>query len=258
VVFAIDSPMVLIRSLTLADASRGMQSKLVRVIQDVAGAQWDKDASYDNIQSRVSDVYRNDGYLDIAVPKQEHSAPVVDANKIELDVTATLSEGAQYHVSQFAWAGSPMLSAADFARLAPLKVGDPASPLALRESLHVLTNAYGAKGYLDAQVLAPPTIDGAAHQVAYTVSVINGPQYRFKSVRWPTISAAQEKAFDAAWDMKPGDVYDAGYIGRFLALNSPFAKQGFVANLVLQRNPSDLTVDLTVTFTKGGTPPQKP
>jgi outer membrane protein insertion porin family len=254
IVFAIDSPRVLIRSLTLVDASAGMQTKLARVVQDVAGAQWDKDGSYDNIQSRVSDIYRNDGYLDIAVAKQEHSAPVVSANRVELDVTTTLKEGARYHVNRLGWAGSPMLSRSDFTRLAPLKVGDPASPAALREALHVLTNAYEAKGYLDAQVLAPPTIDRTAHQVAYTISVIDGPQYRFKSVRWPSISEPMEKSFDGAWQMKPGDVYDAGYIVRFLAQNSPFARQGYVANIALKRNSSDLTVDLTVTFTKNGTP----
>jgi outer membrane protein assembly factor BamA len=257
VVFAIDSPAVLIRSLILVDASPGMQPKLAPIIRDVAGQQWDKDASYDNIASRVSDAYRNEGYLDIAVPKQEHSAPVLNPNNIELDVTATLNEGAQYRVTQLAWNGSPMLSTADFAKQASLKVGDPASPAALLESLHVLANAYGAKGYLDAQVLAPPTIDHTAHQVAYTISVINGPQYHFRSVMWPSVSEAQAKTFDAAWQLKRGDVYDATYPQKFLEANAMLRSQGYRMNVVLRLDRSALTVDLSITFAKAGeTPPQ--
>jgi outer membrane protein assembly factor BamA len=255
IVFAIDSPAVLIHSLTLTGASPTMQPKLDRVIQDVAGQQWDKDASFDNIGARVGDVYHNEGYLDIALAKQEHSAPNITPSAIELDLTATLSEGAQYHVTQLAWAGSEMLSAADFNKLAALKVGDPDSPLALRESLKLLTDAYGAKGYIDAKISAPPVVDRVAHQVAYSVSVEPGLQYHFRSVRWPSVSADQAKAFDAAWKMKTGDVYDSTYLFQFLKQNKMLIQQGYSMNVALKRDSSALMVDLSVTFTKAGQPP---
>ena len=254
--FAIDSPAVVIHSLTLAGASAAMQPRLERVILDVAGAQWDKDASYVNIASRVSDVYQDQGYLDIAVLRQEHSAPVVSANSIDLDVTSTLSEGAQYRVSQLVWAGSELLSAADFSKQAPLKPGDPTSPIKLRESLKLLTDAYGTKGYIDAQVQAAPAIDHAAHRVEYTVSVAPGPQYHFRSVRWPSVSEAQAKAFDAAWELKPGDVYDSSYPLKFLSGNAQLRSQGYRMNVTLKRDSGSLTVDLTITFAKGGEPPE--
>jgi len=255
VVFAIDSPAVIIRSLKLVDASPGMKVELERVVRDVAGHQWDEQTSYPDIASRVSDVYRNDGYLDIAVTKQEHSEPAVTAENIGLDVTATLSEGAQYHVSQLAWPGSEMMSAADFAKQTTLKPGAPASPAALRETLHLLTNAYGAKGYLDAKVLAPPAIDRVAHQVAYSISVEPGPQYHFRSVMWPSVSEAQAKAFDAAWKLKPGDVYDSLYPLKFLEDNAMLRSQGYRMNVVLRRDRNALAVDLSITFTKGGAAP---
>ena len=254
IVFAIDSPAVLIHSLTLTGASPGMRPKLDRVIHDVAGQQWDKEASFGNIESRVGDVYHNEGYLDIALAKQEHSAPNITANDIELDLSATLSEGAQYHVTQLAWAGSEFLSTADFNKQAVLKVGDPDSPIGLRASLKSLTDAYGAKGYIDAKISAPPVVDHIAHQVAYSVSVEPGPQYHFRSVRWPSVSTEQAKAFDTAWKMKPGDVYDSTYLIRFLFQTS-LTKQGYAPNIMEKRDPAALTVDLSVTFTKAGQPP---
>jgi outer membrane protein assembly factor BamA len=256
VLFMIDSPAVLIRSLTLAGASPSMQPKLEPVLHDVAGQQWDKDASFLNISSRVGDVYHNEGYLDVAMEKRDHSTPAISASRIELDVTATLSEGAQYHVTQLAWPGSDLLSAVDFNKQATLKVGDHDSPIALRESLKSLTTAYGAKGYIDAKILAPPTIDHVAHQVAYSISVEPGPQYHFKSVRWPSVSEAQAKEFDAAWHMKPGDVYDSTYLMKFLAGNSMLTRQGYQMNVAMKRDPVALTVDLSVTFSQGGATPR--
>jgi outer membrane protein assembly factor BamA len=252
ITFAIDSPPVVIHSLTLTEASPGMQPKLAPVIHDVTGQQWDKDASYADIASRVGDVYRNQGYLDIAVAKQSHSAPVIAPNDVELDVTAVLNEGAQYHVTQIAWPGSEFLSTADFNRQATLKPGDPDSPFALRESLGSITRAYGKNGYLDINISAPPVIDRVAHQVAYSISVQPGPQYHFRSVRWPTVSAEQAKTLDAAWKMRPGDVYDSSYLTRFLSQNAFLSQQGYRMSVMLKRDPAALTVDLTVSFTKGG------
>jgi len=104
-VFVIDSPAVLVHSLTLADASPAMQSKLVPVIRDMAGQQWDKDGSYLNIASRVGDVYHNEGFLDVAVAKQDHSAAAITLKDIELDLTATIHDS-----SGVDWVGSVVSS----------------------------------------------------------------------------------------------------------------------------------------------------
>jgi outer membrane protein assembly factor BamA len=253
IVFSIDSPSVVIHSLALLNVSAAMQQKLERVVHDVQGEQWDKDASYADITSRVSDVYRDAGFDDIAVIRQEHSPPTITAGQIDLDVTATLSEGAQYHVAQLTWPGSELLATAEFNQQAKLKPGDLDSPIALLESLQSIHTAYGAKGYLDAKIEAPPVINHTTHQVAYTVTVLPGPQYHFKAVHWPSVSDAQAKAFNAAWEMKPGDVYDRTYLGKFLAKNSPFRKQGFGVKTMENIDPTNLTVDLTVTFPRDGT-----
>jgi len=250
-VFSIDTPPVLIHTLTLAGASAGMEPKLGAVLHDVAGQPWDEVQSYTNISGRVGDVYRNEGYLDIGVADPKHSAPSIGANGVELDVTATLSEGAQYHVVKLDWPGSEFLSTADFNKQAKLKPGDPDSPTALRETLHALTTAYGSKGYIDAKILAPPTIDRTAHQVAYSISVVPGSQYRVSAIHWTGVSDAQANDFETGWSLKPGDVYDNTYPSRFFALKGFFARQGYKFGVMEKRDPRTLTVDLTITLTKG-------
>jgi outer membrane protein assembly factor BamA len=253
-VFEIDSPAVLIHSLTLQGASAEMRPKLDRVIQDLAGQQWDEAESFINIEGRVGDVYRNLGYLDIAVAKPDFPNPSVTGPQIQLDLTATLNEGAQYHVTQLLWSSSEFLSTADFNKQAKLKPGDPDSPAALRESLKSLTNAYGAKGYIDARIAAPPVIDRVAHQVSYTISVTPGPQYHLRSVRWSGLSDDQIKPLDAAWKLKPGDVYDSTYFQKFYPQTSALLRQGYKVGLLEKREASSLSVDLTISFTKGAAP----
>lgn len=255
IAFSIDSPRVLVRSLTLQQASPVMVPKLARVLRDETGEQWDKSATLAEIASRVGEVYRNDGYLDIAVTHLDHPVPVLGAGGIYVDLTATLSEGQPYHVAQLAWAGSDLISTATFAAEAPLKIGDPASPAALRASLTIISAAYGTRGFIDAKVDAAPQIDRAAHRVAYIVTVQPGPQYHFRLVNFTGLTDAQLKSLDDAWHLNPGDNYDAGYVNRFLGQNAPPYRQAYKIAYTLRRNP-DLTVDLTIAFTPLAEPPR--
>jgi outer membrane protein assembly factor BamA len=252
--FSIESPWVLIHTLTLAHASPALQPKLQRVITDEMGQQWDQNAALPDIASRLGDVYRNEGYLDIAVTKLDRSAPVINAHSIDVDLTATLSEGQQYHVSRLTWPGSEIMSSADFIKQSPLKPGDPASPTVLRTALHILSTAYSTKGYIEADVAAPPQIDRTQHLVAYTVSVQPGPQYRFKSIRWIGVPDVQRQDLDFAWREKPGDIFDATYPTRFMVQTAQPLMRGYKVSVLQRTNPADHTVDLTVSFT----PPAPP
>jgi outer membrane protein insertion porin family len=255
-VFSIDSPPVLIHSLALADTSPAMQSNLAYIMQDIAGQPWDKDASFSDIASRVVIVYRDQGYLDAVIVKQAHSAPAVTANGIQLDLTASVIEGAQYHVSQLAWPGSEFLSTSDFNKQSKFKPGDPDSPTALRASLKLLSNAYGAKGYIAARVLAPPVIDRTAHQVAYTISVDPGPQYRLKSVTFLGVSDEQTRQLNSAWKLHPGDIFDSTYPMKFVSQTGAILGQGYRVAIAQKQDSGALTVDLTVTLTKSAAPRQ--
>ena len=256
IVFAIDSPAVLIRSVALTGGSKAMQPKLNQIQADLAGQPWNEAETFQNITGRVSDVYRDQGYVDIAVGKAERSAPAISAKGVEVDVTAALNEGAQYHVKQLAWAGSDLMPAEDFHNRAQLRAGDPDSPLKLAESLKLLRDGYGAKGYIEAKINSPEQIDRAAHEVSYSISVAPGPQYHLQSVRWPNVSVDQEKQFASEWKMKPGDVFDATYPLKFMQQHPGLVQHGYTMSTELTKDPTALTVDLTIGIHKPGAPAQ--
>jgi outer membrane protein insertion porin family len=198
-----------------------MQPKLEPVIKNLIGKPWEEPATQISIADQIATAYRNEGYLDIALASLTHAEPSVTSNAIEIDLTATVSEGEPYRLSTLTWPGSPILSTADFNKTVKLKPEDIASQLALRQSLAPLARAYYAKGFQDAKVQAPATLDSATHHVAYTIRVVPGDQYRLRSIKFNGLSEAQSKELNSAWRMKPGDFYDVNYMTEFLKQTAP-------------------------------------
>jgi outer membrane protein assembly factor BamA len=254
IAFQIDTPEVHVRSLTIAQASLALQPKLDKVVKEQTGKFYEQDPTRAAIISQITEVYRNEGYLDAAVTSISHAAPQVTPASIDIDLTATISEGEPYRLTQLTWQGSDILSAADFNKQVKLKPEDIASQQALRESLAPLVRAYYAKGFQDAKIQAPATLDHASHHVAYTIRVIPGDQYRLHSVKAVGLSDEQRNQFDSAWHMNAGDFYDINYMTEFLKKNSALqALRGYSANWKALSDPNTHLVDLTITFVKGGT-----
>ena len=251
--FAIESPEVRIHTLTLAQTSAAMQSKLESVVKEQAGKPFDL-YSPTAIGHLITGIYGDNGYLDATVLDLTHTAPQITPSGIDLDLTATIQEGEPYRISQLTWQGSDVMSAADFNKQVKLKPEDIASHQALRQSLAPLAHAYYAKGFQDAKIQAPGTLDRATHHVAYTVKVVPGEQYRLHSVKAVGLSDEQRKQFDSAWHMNAGDFYDINYLTEFLQKNSSLQTlRGYSATYKALSDPNTHLVDLTITFAKGGT-----
>jgi outer membrane protein assembly factor BamA len=251
--FAIDSPQVRVHTLTLVHASPAMQSKLDSVIKDQAGQPFASDTTRTAITTALTTAYHNAGYLDMAVLNVIQAPPQVTPASIDVDFTATLNEGQPYGLFQITWPGSDVISTADFNKQVRMKPGDIASEAALRQSLSIIAGAYFAKGFQDAKVQAPATFDHISHHVSYTITVVPGPQYHIHSVKALGLSAEQQKQFDSAWHMNPGDFYDVTYLTEFLHKNSALQSlAGYSATYNATSDPDTHLVDLTITFAKGG------
>ena len=252
--FSIDSPPVRIHSLTLAQASPAMQAELDKAVKAQVGQPFDQGTTLSTITDLLTRIYRNDGYLDISVSDLTHSSPQITPTGVDLDLTATISEGEPYRLSQLVWPGSDVMSTADFNKQVKLKPEDIASQSALRQSLTPLANAYFAKGFQDAKVQAPATLDRATHHVGYTIRVVPGDQYHLRSVKAVGLSDKQKKDFDSAWRMHPGDIYDVTYVTTFLNKNTALQSLNeYSATYKASSDHDTHLVDLVLTFVKGGT-----
>ncbi|MBS1823023.1 MAG: hypothetical protein JST61_13805 [Acidobacteria bacterium] len=252
--FVMETPEVRVHSITFTSASPAMQPKLDAITKDLSGQPFDQYTTDSGISSRVTTAYRNEGYLDAAILSVTRSTPHISPDAINIDLTATVSEGQPYHLSALTWAGSDVISTADFDKRSRLHPEDIASQALLRESLAVIARAYYAKGFQDAKVQAPATLDRAIHHVSYKINVIPGEQYRLHSVKVEGVNDQQRKDFDSAWHMNPGDFYDVNYLTTFLNKNTALRSfNGYSATYKAFSDPNSHLVDLVITFVKGGT-----
>lgn len=191
------------------------------------------------------------GYLQASLSGVQVT-PAADQNGVTgVVVSATLDPHEIYKVSTISFAGSPLLSADQFAAGAKLHPGDVASHSALLETLKPLDAAYRRQGYMDVTVEAKPTLNGEAHEVSYAVSVSPGEQYRINEVSTENLDPEAKAAFEKVFLMKKGELYNPEYVAEFLKNNSSvkvFAP--YVGNYVAYAHPKTHTVELVVTFAR--------
>jgi outer membrane protein insertion porin family len=101
-------------------------------------------------------------------------------------------------------------------------------------------------------VEAVPTADPAGHQVAYTISVKPGEQYRIHQVTTNNLDPAAQADFDRGFLMKAGEVFNPEYVTGFLKNNTALrALEGYSASFKAYADPNTHTVDLVLTFARG-------
>lgn len=177
--------------------------------------------------------------------------------QVGVALTVTPVPGPQYRVSALEFAGTPVESAADFAKTATLRAGDVASRKALLATLRPVDTAYRSKGYLDVMVKTEPVYNTAAGTVSYTVSVEPGDVYTVKSVTAENLDPVAKADFDKYFLLKPGAVYDPAYVARFIKDNTALASlKPYSGSFKAYAHPATHTVDLDITFVGAGSSPQ--
>lgn len=251
--YKIDKPSIRLSDLKLTGISAAFQPSVDRVTSSLIGKPYSEGLAEHNIVDEILSPYQDLGYLDTTLTQLNYMPSTAD-NHVNVAVSATVHEGSPYRVSELDWAGSDIMSSAAFNAASKLHAEDIASRKALNDSLKNLAAAYRSKGYMDAAVAAPPTLDTVSHHVAYTVSVIPGQQYHLRSINALNLSPAQRKDFDSAWELRPGDLYDAEYVSNFLTKNTALQSlAGYSATYKAIADPQSHLVDLTLTIVRGGT-----
>jgi len=191
------------------------------------------------------------GYVQASLSGVE-LAPAISGDAASVVLSATLTPGDAYRVSGIAYAGSPLLSAEDFAASQKLHAGDIASREHLFETLAPIDTAYRRQGYMDVIVKATPAVDLATHLVAYTVSVTPGEQYRIHEITANNLDDAARADFDRGFLMKEGKLYNPEYVASFLKNNTALlALEGYSASFKAFADPNTHTVDLVINFVRG-------
>jgi outer membrane protein assembly factor BamA len=250
--FRIATPSIRVANVKLTGVATDLVPLIQKSVNATAKTPYDEGLAGETTTDRILTPLLDAGYSQAAL-SDIALAPTLSGDTASVVLSATLTPGDIYHVSKIDFAGTPLLSADAFAATEKLHPGDVASRALLLQTLAPLDLAYRKQGYMDVIIEAKPTADPATHQVAYTVSVKPGEQYRVKQVTANNLDTAARADFDRGYLMKTGELYNPDYLTNFLHNNTALlALQKYSAAWKAYADPNTHTVDIILNFFPGG------
>jgi len=250
--FRIVSPSVFVANMKLGGVATELVPLIQKSVNATAKTSYNEGLGGQTSADRILAPLLDAGYIQATLSNVTLEPGAISANAAPVVLSAKLTSGDVFRVSSIAFAGSPLLSAEAFAPTLKLHPGDIAARALLLESLAPLDAAYRRQGYMDVIVDAVPTVDLITHQVAYTVSVKSGEQYRIRELTAKNLDPAARADFDRGFHMTAGALYNPEYVSNFLKNNTALqALEGYRAGFKAYADPNTHTVDLVLTFVRG-------
>jgi outer membrane protein assembly factor BamA len=210
------------------------------------------------IEHSVLPVFREHGYLKAscapAQPKVVKPEPSEASDKQPptfVDITFPVTPGLQYKVTAWDWSGNKTIATDELQPLLHAKAGQIANTVQLTDDLHTVQELYGSRGYILASVKVNAEFDDVTGTVAYHLVVNEDSVFHMGELEFRGIDNNLTARLRAAWKIRPGEVYDAGYLQQFL----PLARKLLPTNLDWEVSTHvtalarDKTVDVDIQYT---------
>jgi outer membrane protein assembly factor BamA len=214
-------------------------------------------------QHELLQVYRSHGYLRAAfgapspkVVKLAAGDPSLEnhpdvPNEAFVDVTFPVTPGPRYKISTMEWTGNHEFPTDKLQALVHARPGQVANTVQLADDLTEVRKLYGSHGYIVATCKTELTFDDPASTVALHMEVNEESVYHMGELQFRGLDNSLVAKLRAIWKLRPGDVYDLGYIDEFW----PEANKLLPANfdwehaVHLTANVRDKSVDVDIQYT---------
>jgi Surface antigen variable number repeat/Thioredoxin-like len=127
------------------------------------------------IEANAARRLQNDGFFNGAADAEVESSKVTNGKR-HVVVSIALTSGPRYTVQRIWWTGSSIFSPTQLDNLCLLRVGDVFRPSALRESILLIHQAYGERGYKNMALTPQTRTDSKKGKVDLYLEVVEGPK----------------------------------------------------------------------------------
>jgi outer membrane protein insertion porin family len=152
---------------------------------------------------RLNEFYLDRGYIDFSV---DSTQVTISPDKRDMFVSASLTEGEVYTVSDVKITGDTVLSKEQIERYVLIKSGQTFSRTFLEFSSDSIVAALGNIGYAFAEVNPVPDIDREKRTVAINLQVVPGPRVTVRQIRFKgntrtsdEVLRREMRQFEGAW-----------------------------------------------------------
>ena len=205
-------------------AGAGELPLLQSASEKLIGLEYSRDFMANFIEHTLLPIYHEHGYLKAAcapaqpnVVKPATSEPSDNRTKPTfVDVTFPLTPGIQYKLARWDWSGNQAIPSDTLQPLLHTKAGQTANTVQLDNDLRGVQELYGSRGFILATIRVDAAFDDAAGTVVFHLVVNEGEVFHMGELEFRGLDNSLTARLQAAWKLRPGDVYDATYLKQFL------------------------------------------
>jgi len=172
-------------------------------------------------------------------------------NEEFVDVTFPVTPGKQYKISGLEWSGNHEFPTGKLLALVHARPGDVANTVQLGDDLVQIKKLYGSRGYITATFKTEAEFDDAAGTVVLHMEVKEESVYHMGELQFRGLDNSLMAKLRAIWRLRPGDVYDLGYIDEFWPEANKLLPPNFDWEhaVHLTANVRDKSVDVDIQYT---------
>ena len=248
ITLTISTPEIKIGEIHFEGASASDAARLANIRERFAGDDFDENSTPEAVVDRTKNVFRDDGYLDIAVDPPGHAdAPRASGtSRFLVDLNATVHDGELYRVTATDVRPAAPFSAGELKKLVAIKPGDPARQTDLQVAKSELASHYHHAGYLDAEAQLDMPKDTATHHVTYNFTMVPGEIYHVASIQAAGLPPDQQQKFEHSLHIAPGAIDNDAVMTQLREGMMTLRSMGFVSGMTERRSRQVHTVEITI------------
>ena len=207
-----ETPKVRIEDVKFDDAQAFSQRKLRKVVKTrrhwwlswLTGSGVLKDEQFEEDKERLAEFYRGEGYIDFDLRdvRYEYETPR------KMVMHWVLHEGSQYRVGAVDFKGVTLFPTNDILQKLRMNVGETFTPKGLARDIEIVQDFYGAKGYIDAAILArkKPNVQTGTMDLLYEVD--EGNKSYIEKVEIKGNTKTKDRVIRRELAVSPGETFD--------------------------------------------------
>src|SRR5216683_7367354 len=218
-----------IAKLEFGDPSLSASKAVQQHLSEIVGKPYSRMTIDLFLSEAIRPLYLQQGFLRAKLGPPEVRLTGDPSQKLpsQIPVYVPVAPGNIYRRKEVHWAGNTLVSEFALSGLLGIKPGEVADGMKIEAGWDRGREEYAHRGYLEAKLDPAPAYDDQAHTVSYSVSIQEGPQYRFGKMVLTGISPGAERKLQAAWPFAAGAIFDKAKFEDLLAKLQTHQEQVF-------------------------------
>lgn len=172
----------------------------------LTGTGYFMDDKFEDDLDKLRDYYREDGYLDVDIPRDKITFDYPTTGKMV--ITFQVHEGRQYHVGMVTITGNKLYPSTLLMRVLKEKTGSVFSPSKIDKDVNDMEDFYGKDGYLDTNVTITRRPNLKTGRIDLEYHIDESSKYFVESIKIEGNSKTKSVVILRELTLDPGDVFN--------------------------------------------------